>query len=173
MTRTVTITTAVEETVSLRPGQVTFFISVLNSRKNEEIFGRTPALSCCRGLVSSVAVRVPGRRSNNLSLKDLAMESASPVIGRMAGQEGFGPPFPLFGLLVRRVLPAGGAELRKFQLLGHRLLVPCGRVVPVLALGTGQRDDVPHSFPRFPSFRSRYSTMSEPTSAPTARPHAR
>src|SRR4030066_1549405 len=83
------------------------------------------------------------------------------------------PPLRLFGLLVRRVLPARGAELLQFQLLSHRLRVPCGRVVPVLALGTGQRDDVAPSFPPFPSLRSRYSTMSETTPAPTVRPPSR
>src|SRR4030043_1507535 len=66
------------------------------------------------------------------------------------------PPYRLFGLLVRRVLPARGAELRKLQLLGHRLLVPGGRVIPVLALGTGQRDDVSHCSPRFPSGKTPF-----------------
>ena len=43
------------------------------------------------------------------------------------------PVSRLLGFLVRRMLPARGAELLQFQLLGHRLLVPGGRVVPALA----------------------------------------
>src|SRR5512134_4061071 len=166
MTRTVTMTTAVEDAVSLRPGHVTFFISVLNSFRNTDAFRASPSPAAL-GRPSSVAFRVPGRRSSNLSFSDLAMSLPSPAAGKGWQARRDSNPQPadlesaalavratglsprrLLGFLVGRMLPARRAELLELQLVRHGLLVLRRGVVPHLALGTRQRDDVPHSAPR-------------------------
>ena len=48
---------------------------------------------------------------------------------------------PSLRLAMDRVLSLVTAELLQFDLLGHRLLVFRGAVVPVFALGTLKRDD--------------------------------
>ena len=48
----------------------------------------------------------------------------------------------LLRFAVRRVLPVVTAELLQFQLLRHRLLVLRRRIVPTLALGALERDDL-------------------------------
>jgi hypothetical protein len=45
---------------------------------------------------------------------------------------------------MRRVLPAEPAELAHFEPLGRLFLVLRRAVVAPLALGAGERDDVPH-----------------------------
>src|SRR5512134_2703913 len=166
MIRTVRMTTTVVDAVSLRPGQVTFFISVRNSCRKPDTRCARPAPAAF-GRVSSVAVRVPGRRSSNLSFSDLAMAIPSPAArkGWQARRDSNPQPAdlesaalavratglssrPLLGFLVRRMLPACRAEFLQLQLVRHGLLVLRRGVVPHLALGTRQRDDVPHSAPR-------------------------
>src|SRR5512134_3527334 len=164
MIRTVRMTTTVVDAVSLRPGQVTFFISVLNSCRKPDTLCASPAPAAF-GRPSSVAVR--GRRSSNLSFSDLAMTTPSPVAmkGWQARRDSNPQPADLesaalavratglssrllLGFLVRRMLPACRAEFLQLQLVRHGLLVLRRGVVPHLALGTRQRDDVPHSAPR-------------------------
>jgi hypothetical protein len=49
---------------------------------------------------------------------------------------------PLFGLAVWGVFPIMPAKLLELELLGHRLLVLRRGVIPPLALGALQRDDL-------------------------------
>jgi len=72
MISTVTITTAVEDKVSFRGGQETFFISVLNSWRKVFTFSGKLAEEAT-DLLSSEAVLVPGNRSINLSLNVFAI----------------------------------------------------------------------------------------------------
>jgi hypothetical protein len=50
----------------------------------------------------------------------------------------------LLGFLVRRVLPAGVAELAQLETTGGALLVLGRGVVPVLAIRALESDDIPH-----------------------------
>jgi hypothetical protein len=50
-----------------------------------------------------------------------------------------------FAFFVRMMLPAHRAELRNFELLGHRPLVLGGRVVGAAAFAAGHLDNVSHS----------------------------
>lgn len=63
----------------------------------------------------------------------------------LSGQAGATPePARLLGFLVRGVLAAGIAELRELESASGGLLVLGGRIVPVLALGALQSDNLAH-----------------------------
>ena len=96
----------------------------------------------------------------------------------MAGQEGFEPPSPGFGVrcstvratglhsfsfcfLVNRMGPTETTVLLQRKLIGASLFVPRGRVVSPFALRTSQRDDVcRHCL--YPSSRCVSSLMEAP-----------
>src|SRR5208282_5549409 len=74
---------------------------------------------------------------------------------------------------VRDVFPALGAELAQLQPLGTlRPLVPCRRVIAVLALGAGQCDQLSGHVASAPNSRP-YSRISVTRPAPTVRPPSR
>src|SRR5262249_19039300 len=86
------------------------------------------------------------------------------------------PAQRLARLLVLRVLAAERAELLVLDPVRVQALVLGARVVAVLAVPAGERDDVAHFVP-CPSLRalgcSRYATSSATTPAPTVRPPSR
>ncbi len=148
MIRTTTSTTPVEATISLRVGQLTFFISIRNSLKNclicSNIFD--PFLFAQTLRLCVVGFRFPLR-------EDEAFLSV------LAGQEGFEPPSPGFGVrcstvratglhdlsfrfLVKRMGPTETAILLHGKLVGCLLLVPRGGVISPFAFPTSEGDDV-------------------------------
>src|SRR5262245_54457828 len=127
---------------SLRPGQLTFFISTQTSRKKSRVRGHhsftgTMSFSVPSYLVVTVSssngrgggIRTPNLRFWRPPLYQLELH-----------------PYAYLDLsfFVRRVLAAEAAVLGQLQLLRVRLLVLRRRVVPALALGTGQADGFLH-----------------------------
>src|SRR5437763_9603195 len=143
-------TTTVVFSTSLRPGQVTFFISALVSRKKSRVVNhQSRGLATIELLFSSIGSSVIGRprgaRTPNLRfwrplLYQLSYWPASAAkackCNALASNS-----LPLFRLAMQRVLALMTAELLQFQLLRHRLLVLGRRIVPTLALAALQRDD--------------------------------
>ena len=167
MINTVTMTTTVDDKVSLRGGQETFFISVLNSWRKVFTFSGKLAEEAT-DLLSSEVVLVPGNRSINLSLNVFAISGKLlSYPKRMAGQEGFEPPSrgfgvrcsavratglcrsltDLLGFLVRSVFAARRAEFLQLKFIGRRLFVFRRCIVSVLAISASQNDDVAHFVP--------------------------
>jgi len=88
----------------------------------------------------------------------------------------------LFGFLVWSVLAAKSAEFAKLQFFWFSLLVFCGCIIPLFALGAGEGNDVSHCsillFYRLLRMVHRtscliYSIIELTTPAPTVRPPSR
>src|ERR1043166_542026 len=150
------MTTTVVPTTSLRPGQVTFFISsrmfchpsrvaVTHSRgllTTATPFSiRAPLMSDLGGVGRPRGTRTPNLRFWRPLLCQLSYWPASAAKACKSTPLATYSP-ALLGLPVNRVLPIVTAELLQLQLLRHRLLVLRRRVVPTFALGALERDDL-------------------------------
>src|SRR5215470_16889875 len=125
------MTTTVVPTTSVRPGQLTFFISTQTSRRKSRVVGHHSRI----GFMSLLSPRCLWQGWRDSNPQPTVLETAALPIRAT----------PLnFSFLVRRVLAAEAAILRELQLLGVGLLVLLRRVVPAFALGAREADRFLH-----------------------------